>query len=246
MNSAAVPSLAPARGQPLLEVRNLDAWYGESHVLHGVSLDLYEGETITLVGRNGAGKTTTLRAIMGLLPKRTGTIRISGRDMIKVPLHKTAHAGIGYVPEERGIFASLSVEENLMLPPKVAEGGMSVEEIYSLFPNLAERRNSPGTKLSGGEQQMLAIARILRTGARIILLDEPTEGLAPVIVQRIGDVLVQLKAKGMTLLLVEQNFRFARKVADRFFLMEDGHILESFRTGELDTKMDRLRQVVGV
>ena len=246
MNSAAALSSAPARGQPLLEVMNLDAWYGESHVLHGVSLDLYEGETITLVGRNGAGKTTTLRAIMGLLSRRTGTIRMAGRDMAKVPLHRTAHAGIGYVPEERGIFASLSVEENLMLPPKVAEGGLSVEEIYSLFPNLAERRASPGTKLSGGEQQMLAIARILRIGARVILLDEPTEGLAPVIVQRIGDVLVQLKEKGMTLLLVEQNFRFARKVADRFFLMEDGHMLENFPTAELDSKMARLRQVVGV
>ncbi|BDA86766.1 ABC transporter ATP-binding protein [Aureimonas sp. SA4125] len=243
MNSAAPH---PQAGAPLLEVRDLHGWYGESHVLHGVSLDLHEGETITLVGRNGAGKTTTLRAIMGLLSRREGTIKIAGRDMIKVPVHKTAHAGIGYVPEERGIFATLSVEENLMLPPKVAEGGVSVEEIYHLFPNLAERRNSPGTKLSGGEQQMLALARILRTGARIILLDEPTEGLAPVIVQRIGDVLLELKKKGMTLLLVEQNFRFARKVADRFFLMEDGHMLESFPTAELDSKMARLRQVVGV
>jgi branched-chain amino acid transport system ATP-binding protein len=243
MNSAAPK---PRGAQPLLEVRDLNGWYGESHVLHGVSLDLYEGETITLVGRNGAGKTTTLRAIMGLLPRREGTIKISGREMIKVPVHQTAHAGIGYVPEERGIFATLSVEENLMLPPKVAEGGTSVEEIYHLFPNLAERRNSPGTKLSGGEQQMLALARILRTGARIILLDEPTEGLAPVIVQRIGDVLLELKKKGMTLLLVEQNFRFARKVADRFFLMEDGHMLENFPTAELDSKMARLRQVVGV
>lgn len=233
-------------GAPLLEVRDLNGWYGESHVLHGVSLDLHEGETITLVGRNGAGKTTTLRAIMGLLPRRTGSIRIAGRDMIRVPVHQTAHAGIGYVPEERGIFATLSVEENLMLPPKVADGGMSVEEIYHLFPNLAERRASPGTKLSGGEQQMLAIARILRTGVKIILLDEPTEGLAPVIIQRIGDVLIELKKKGMTLLLVEQNFRFARKVADRFFLMEDGHILESFPTSELDSKMARLNQVVGV
>ncbi|GGD12213.1 ABC transporter ATP-binding protein [Aureimonas glaciei] len=243
MNSAAPK---PRTDRPLLEVRDLNGWYGESHVLHGVSLDLYEGETITLVGRNGAGKTTTLRAIMGLLSRREGTIKISGRDMIKVPVHKTAHAGIGYVPEERGIFATLSVEENLMLPPKVAEGGISVEEIYHLFPNLAERRNSPGTKLSGGEQQMLALARILRTGARIILLDEPTEGLAPVIVQRIGDVLLELKKKGMTLLLVEQNFRFARKVADRFFLMEDGHMLENFPTADLDSKMARLRQVVGV
>jgi len=236
----------PSRASPLLEVENLHGWYGESHVLHGVSLDLHQGETITLLGRNGAGKTTTLRAIMNLLPKREGTIRIAGKDMMKVPVHKTAYAGIGYVPEERGIFATLSVSENLMLPPRVADGGMSVEEIYELFPNLAERRNSPGTKLSGGEQQMLAIARILRTGVKIILLDEPTEGLAPVIIQRIGDVLMELKKKGMTLLLVEQNFRFARKVADRFFLMEDGHILESFPTSELDARMDRLHEVVGV
>ncbi len=236
----------PSGASPLLEVENLHGWYGESHVLHGVSLDLHEGETITLLGRNGAGKTTTLRAIMNLLPKREGTIRIAGQDMMKVPVHKTAYSGIGYVPEERGIFATLSVSENLMLPPRVADGGMSVEEIYELFPNLAERRNSPGTKLSGGEQQMLAIARILRTGVRIILLDEPTEGLAPVIIQRIGDVLMELKKQGMTLLLVEQNFRFARKVADRFFLMEDGHILESFPTSELDSKMDRLHEVVGV
>ncbi|MBO0662399.1 ABC transporter ATP-binding protein [Jiella sp. MQZ9-1] len=232
--------------EPLLKLRDLNGWYGESHVLHGVSLDLMEGETITLIGRNGAGKTSTLRAIMNLLPRREGEIRIAGKDMSKVPVHRTAHAGIGYVPEERGIFASLSVAENLMLPPRVAAGGMSVEEIYSLFPNLAERRNSPGTKLSGGEQQMLAIARILRTGVKIILLDEPTEGLAPVIIQRIGDVLIELKKKGMTLLLVEQNFRFARKVADRFYLMEDGHILESFPTSELHAKMDRLHDVVGV
>ena len=236
----------PSAQTPLLKVRDLNGWYGESHVLHGVSLDLHEGETITLVGRNGAGKTTTLRAIMNLLPRREGEIRIAGQDMMKVPVHRTAYAGIGYVPEERGIFASLSVSENLMLPPRVAAGGMSVEEIYDLFPNLAERRNSPGTKLSGGEQQMLAIARILRTGVKIILLDEPTEGLAPVIIQRIGDVLIELKKKGMTLLLVEQNFRFARKVADRFYLMEDGHVLESFPTSELDTKMDRLHEVVGV
>ncbi|HEX2018001.1 MAG TPA: ABC transporter ATP-binding protein [Aurantimonas sp.] len=233
-------------GSPLLEVRDLHGWYGESHVLHGVSLDIHEGETITLLGRNGAGKTTTLRAIMNLLPRREGTIRIAGADMMKVPVHRTAYSGIGYVPEERGIFATLTVAENLVLPPKVADGGMSVEEIYELFPNLAERRTSPGTKLSGGEQQMLAIARILRTGVKIILLDEPTEGLAPVIIQRIGDVLTELKKKGMTLLLVEQNFRFARRVADRFFLMEDGHILESFPTSQLDAKMDRLHEVVGV
>ena len=233
-------------GAPILEVRDLDGWYGESHVLHGVSLDLHEGETITLLGRNGAGKTTTLRAIMNLLPRREGTIRVQGQDMMRVPVHRTAHHGIGYVPEERGIFATLTVQENLMLPPRVADGGMSVEEIFELFPNLAERRRSPGTKLSGGEQQMLAIARILRTGVKIMLLDEPTEGLAPVIIQRIGDVLGQLKAQGMTLLLVEQNFRFARRVADRFFLMEDGRIVDSFPTAELDGRMDQLAEVVGV
>ena len=232
--------------EPILEVRDLDGWYGESHVLHGVSLDLHEGETITVLGRNGAGKTTTLRAIMNLLPRREGTIRVRGYDMMGVPVHRTAHHGVGYVPEERGVFATLSVQENLTLPPVVAEGGMSVDEIYDLFPNLAERRRSPGTKLSGGEQQMLAIARILRTGVRILLLDEPTEGLAPVVIQRIGEVLGQLKAQGMTLLLVEQNFRFARRVADRFFLMEDGRIVDSFPTAELDGRMDQLAEVVGV
>jgi branched-chain amino acid transport system ATP-binding protein len=231
---------------PLLEVRGLQAWYGESHVLHGVDLRIREGETVTLLGRNGAGKTTTLRAIMGILKRREGVISLRGQDLTGIPLHGVAQAGLGYVPEERGIFASLSVEENLMLPPKVAEGGMSVAEIYRLFPNLHERRASQGTKLSGGEQQMLAIARVLRTGARVLLLDEPTEGLAPVIIQRIGDVLVTLKARGMTILLVEQNFRFARKVADRFYLMEDGRIVNSFAERELDTNMVQLQEVLGV
>jgi branched-chain amino acid transport system ATP-binding protein len=231
---------------PLLEVRGLNAWYGESHVLHGVDLDIREGETVTLLGRNGAGKTTTLRAIMGILRRRDGVIRLRGQDLLRLPLHKVAQAGIGYVPEERGIFASLNVSENLMLPPTVSEGGMSVEEIYNLFPNLHERRSSQGTKLSGGEQQMLAIARVLRTGSRIILLDEPTEGLAPVIVQRIGDVLVALKKRGMTILLVEQNFRFAKKVADRFYLMEDGRMVNSFPGQELDARMDELHEVLGV
>jgi branched-chain amino acid transport system ATP-binding protein len=200
---------------PLLETAGLQAWYGESHVLHGVDLHVNEGEMICILGRNGMGKTTTLRTIMGILRKRTGRITFAGRDMMSVPLHKTARAGLGFVPEERGIFATLSVEENLMLPPKVADGGMTVAEIYDLFPNLQERRNSPGTKLSGGEQQMLAMARILRTGARCLLLDEPTEGLAPVIINAIGDVLRKLKQRGMTVVLVEQNFRFAAKVADR-------------------------------
>jgi branched-chain amino acid transport system ATP-binding protein len=231
---------------PLLEVRQLHGWYGESHVLHGVDLEIREGETVTLLGRNGAGKTTTLRAIIGILRRREGVIRLRGQDLIGLPLHRTAQAGLGYVPEERGIFASLTVDENLTLPPKVAEGGMSVDEIYRLFPNLHERRSSQGTKLSGGEQQMLAIARILRTGARILLLDEPTEGLAPVIVQRIGEVLVELKRQGMTILLVEQNFRFAKKVADRFYLMEDGRMVDSFPGHELDARMDQLHDVLGV
>ena len=231
---------------PILEVRGLQAWYGESHVLHGVDLDIREGETVTLLGRNGAGKTTTLRAIMGILKRRQGVINLRGQDLLGLPLHKVAQAGLGYVPEERGIFASLNVDENLTLPPKVAEGGMSAAEIYKLFPNLYERRSSQGTKLSGGEQQMLAIARVLRTGASILLLDEPTEGLAPVIIQRIGDVLVTLKERGMTILLVEQNFRFARKVADRFYLMEDGRIVNSFAGQDLDLHMAQLQEVLGV
>ena len=239
-------SNAPPLNAPLLEVRDLQAWYGESHVLHGVDLHVREGETVALLGRNGAGKTTTLRAVMGILRKREGVIRLKGEDLLRKPLHHVARAGLGYVPEERGIFASLTVAENLLLPPRVAEGGMSVEEIYALFPNLHERRTSQGTKLSGGEQQMLAIARILRTGVTALLLDEPTEGLAPVIVQRIGDVLVELKRRGMTILLVEQNFRFARKVADRFYLMEDGRIVGEFPGHELDARMGELHEVLGV
>ncbi|KAB2669857.1 ABC transporter ATP-binding protein [Brucella tritici] len=237
------------KGQPLLSVRGLNAWYGESHALHGVDLDIWPGETITLLGRNGVGKTTTLRAIMGIIRKRTGTITLDGRDIMRVPLHRIAHAGLGFVPEERGIFASLSVHENLLLPPVVAKGEqslMSLDEIYALFPNLHERRNSPGTKLSGGEQQMLAIARILRTGVKVLLLDEPTEGLAPVIVQRIGDVLVELKKRGMTVLLVEQNFRFAAKVADRFYLMDHGVVTENFPTAELPARMAALNEALGV
>jgi len=231
---------------PLLTVRDLNAWYGEGHALHGVNLDVFEGETITLIGRNGVGKTTTLRAIMGLIRKRTGQVSFAGKDLMRLPLHKTAHAGIGFVPEERGIFATLTVDENLILPPVVAKGGMSVEEIFDLFPNLKERRDSPGTKLSGGEQQMLAIARMLRTGVKLLLLDEPTEGLAPVIVQRIGELLATLKKRGMTILLVEQNFRFASRIADRFYLMEHGKVVGEFPVGELSSHMTQLHEVLGV
>ncbi|ABN79105.1 amino acid/amide ABC transporter ATP-binding protein 2, HAAT family [[Luteovulum] sphaeroides subsp. megalophilum] len=230
----------------LLEVNGLHAWYGESHILHGVDLFVEEGETICILGRNGMGKTTTLRTIMGILRKRTGAIRFAGKDMMGVPLHRTAREGLGFVPEERGIFATLSVEENLMLPPVVAKGGMSVGEIYELFPNLKERRSSPGTKLSGGEQQMLAMARILRTGARCLLLDEPTEGLAPVIIQRIGEVLIELRDRGMTVVLVEQNFRFASKVADRFYLMDHGRMVADFPVEELPENMPMLNSVLGV
>jgi len=232
--------------EPLLAVRDLHAWYGEGHALHGVNLDVFRGETVTLLGRNGVGKTTTLRAIMGLVRKRSGSVTFNGKDLIGLPLHRVAHQGIGFVPEERGIFATLTVDENLILPPVVAKGGMSVEEIFELFPNLKERRNSQGTKLSGGEQQMLAIARILRTGVQMLLLDEPTEGLAPVIVQRIGELLATLKQRGMTILLVEQNFRFAARIADRFYLMEHGKVLEGFPVGELSAHTEQLHEVLGV
>ncbi|MFF0923288.1 ABC transporter ATP-binding protein [Rhizobium leguminosarum] len=230
----------------LLEVQGLNAWYGESHILHGVDMRVGEGETITILGRNGVGKTTTLRTITGIVRARKGKISFAGSDMMQVPLHKTAHRGIGFVPEERGIFSTLTVSENLLLPPVVAEGGMTLDEIYELFPNLYERRGSPGTKLSGGEQQMLAIARILRTGVRLLILDEPTEGLAPVIVQRIGEVLKTLKERGMTILLVEQNFRFASRIADRFYLMDHGQMVSEFPVGELPQRMDTLHKVLGV
>jgi branched-chain amino acid transport system ATP-binding protein len=230
----------------LLDIQGLNAWYGESHVLHGVDMHVAEGETITILGRNGVGKTTTLRTIVGIVRSRKGKIAFAGTDMMQVPLHRTAHRGIGFVPEERGIFATLTVSENLMLPPVVASGGMSVDEIYGLFPNLYERRNSSGTKLSGGEQQMLAMARILRTGVKMLLLDEPTEGLAPVIVQRIGEVLKKLKERGMTILLVEQNFRFASRIADRFYLMDHGQMVSEFPVGELASRMDTLHKVLGV
>jgi len=230
----------------LLEIQGLNAWYGESHILHGIDMTVGEGETITLLGRNGVGKTTTLRTITGIVRARKGKISFAGTDMMQVPLHKTAHKGIGFVPEERGIFSTLTVSENLLLPPVVAPGGMTVDEIYELFPNLYERRASSGTKLSGGEQQMLAIARVLRTGVKMLLLDEPTEGLAPVIVQRIGEVLKTLKQRGMTILLVEQNFRFASRIADRFYLMDHGQMVSEFPVGELPQRMDTLHKVLGV
>ncbi len=232
--------------EALLSVRDLNAWYGESHALHGIDLDVQQGETVTLLGRNGVGKTTALRAIVGIIRKRSGSIRFDGKDMLRVPLHRTARHGIGYVPEERGIFSTLTVEENLTLPPVIAKGGMTLAEIYQLFPNLEERRKSPGTKLSGGEQQMLAMARILRTGARLLLLDEPTEGLAPVIVQRIGEVLQTLKQRGMTILLVEQNFRFASKVADRFYVVDHGTVIDRFAVAELPGRMATLNDALGV
>ena len=232
--------------EPLLKVRNLEAWYGESHVLHGVSLDINEGEVITLLGRNGAGKTSTLRAIMGLVGRRSGSIAFEGRETIGLRSDLIARAGIAYCPEERGIFATLDVTENLLLPPAVRPGGLSVDEIHTLFPNLKERARSPGTKLSGGEQQMLAIGRILRTGARLLLLDEPSEGLAPVIVQQIGKTIRELKARGFTVLLVEQNFRFAQTVADRHYVMEHGRVVETVTNAELNSSLDRLHEYLGV
>jgi branched-chain amino acid transport system ATP-binding protein len=232
--------------QPLLKVSGLDAWYGESHILHGVNFELYEGELITLLGRNGAGRSTTIKSILGLVGKRTGSVQIGGVETINMPTNRIARLGLGYCPEERGIFSSLSCEENLMLPPKVGDGGMSVEEIYEMFPNLKERRNSQGTRLSGGEQQMLAMARILRTGAKVLLLDEITEGLAPVIVQTLGRVIRALKAKGLTIILVEQNFRFAAPLADRHYVMEHGQIVATVAKNELESKADMLREYLGV
>ncbi len=232
--------------EPLLKVEGLEAWYGESHVLHGVGLEINEGEVITLLGRNGAGKTSTLRAIMGLVGRRTGSIRYEGQETINLRSDLIARAGIAYCPEERGIFASLDVTENLMLPPVIRPGGLSIEEIHTLFPNLKERARSPGTKLSGGEQQMLAIGRILRTGAKLLLLDEPSEGLAPVIVQQIGRTIRELKTRGFTVLLVEQNFRFAQTVADRHYVMEHGHVVDMVPNSELMSSLDRLHEYLGV
>ena len=233
-------------GEPLLAVAELEAWYGESHILHGVGLDIAPGEVVTLLGRNGAGKTTTLRAIMGLVGRRSGSVRYDGRETIKERSDLIARAGIGFCPEERGIFASLDVTENLMLPPVVRQGGLELGTIYSLFPNLKERARSPGTKLSGGEQQMLAIARILRTGAKLLLLDEPTEGLAPVIVQQIGRTIREIKSRGFTVLLVEQNFRFAQTVADRHYVMEHGRVVDMVPNDELGASMERLHEYLGV
>jgi len=229
-----------------LRVTDLHAFYGESHILHGIDFVVNRGEVVTLLGRNGAGRTTTLRAILGLTGKRAGSIMVNGREVIAMPTHGIAHLGIGYCPEERGIFASLSAEENLLLPPAVASGGMSIDEIYAMFPNLQERRASPGMRLSGGEQQMLAIARILRTGARLLLLDEISEGLAPVIVQTLGRVIRTLKERGYTIIMVEQNFRFAAPLADRHYVIEHGRIVETVTMAELDAKMDKLHVLLGV
>ncbi|PZU39587.1 MAG: ABC transporter ATP-binding protein [Acidovorax sp.] len=235
-------------GTPALEIRNLEAWYGESHVLHGVDMVVQPGEVVTLLGRNGAGRTSTMRAIMGLTGARKGSVKIHGVETIHLPTHRIAHLGLGYCPEERGIFSSLSCEENLMLPPVLKTGsqGMSIDEIYAMFPNLAERKNSQGTRLSGGEQQMLAVARILRTGAKLLLLDEISEGLAPVIVQALARMITTLREKGYTVVMVEQNFRFAAPLADRFYVMEHGRIVEQFGADELEAKMPVLNQLLGV
>jgi branched-chain amino acid transport system ATP-binding protein len=231
----------------LLKIANLNAWYGESHVLHGVEFNVHEGEIVTLLGRNGAGRTTTLRSIMGLVGTRTGSIVIDGVETVALAPHRVARIGLGYCPEERGIFSALSCEENLLLPPRLKNGaGLAVEEIYTMFPNLRERAASPGTRLSGGEQQMLAVARILRTGARLLLLDEISEGLAPVIVQKLGEVIRTLKSKGFTVVLVEQNFRFAAPLADRFYIMEHGRIVRQFDQSQLAGQMGMLREWLGV
>jgi branched-chain amino acid transport system ATP-binding protein len=239
-------STAAASGGTILDVKNLQAWYGESHILHGMNFNVNAGEVVTLLGRNGAGKTTTLKSIMGILGKRTGSVRFNARELIRMTSDKIARLGIALCPEERGIFASLDVRENLLLPPVVRAGGLSLEQIFELFPNLKERLKSQGTKLSGGEQQMLAIARILRTGASFLMLDEPTEGLAPVIIQQIGHTIARLKKEGFTILLVEQNFRFASTVADRYYVVEHGKIIDSFSNAELSANMDKLHGYLGV
>ncbi|WP_019703761.1 ABC transporter ATP-binding protein [Paracidovorax oryzae] len=233
---------------PSLEIRGLEAWYGESHVLHGVDMVVQPGEVVTLLGRNGAGRTSTLRAVMGLTGARKGSVKINGQETIQMPTHRIAHLGVGYCPEERGIFSSLSCEENLLLPPvlKTGRAGMPLDEIYAMFPNLAERRHSQGTRLSGGEQQMLAVARILRTGAQLLLLDEISEGLAPVIVQALARMITTLRQKGYTVVMVEQNFRFAAPLADRFYVMEHGSIALQFGADELEQRMPVLNELLGV
>ena len=243
---ASAPKSAAPAAAPVLSVQNLQAWYGESHILHGVNFDVNAGEVVTLLGRNGAGKTTTLKSVMGIIGKRTGSIRFGEREIIRTSSDRIARLGVAFCPEERGIFSSLTVLENLLLPPKVKEGGFSLERIYALFPNLRERQASQGTKLSGGEQQMLAIGRILRTGATLLLLDEPTEGLAPVIVQQIGATIRKLKEEGLTILLVEQNFRFAQTVADRHYVMENGRVIDMIPNAELEANMQRIHDYLGV
>jgi len=237
---------AAAGTTPLLKVRGLEAWYGESHVLHGIDFDVAPGEVVTLLGRNGAGKTTTLKSIMGVIGKRKGSVVLEGKETIALPSRSIARLGIGFVPEERGIYSSLSVEENLMLPPQVRPGGLSLDAIFTLFPNIKERLKSQGTKLSGGEQQMLAIGRILRTGAHLLLLDEPTEGLAPVIIEQIGRTIAKLKQEGFTIILVEQNFRFAQTVADRHYVVEQGKVIDMIPNAELDANIDKLHRYLGV
>ncbi len=243
---AAGASAQSASATPVLAVQNLEAWYGESHILHGVDFHVAPGEVVTLLGRNGAGKTTTLKSVMGIIGKRSGSVRFDGKEIIRASSDRIARMGVAFCPEERGIFASLDVRENLLLPPAVRSGGLSLDQIFELFPNLRERLGSQGTKLSGGEQQMLAIGRILRTGARFLMLDEPTEGLAPVIIQQIGQTIRRLKNEGFTILLVEQNFRFAATVADRYYIVEHGRIIDGFANSELQANMDKLHTYLGV
>jgi branched-chain amino acid transport system ATP-binding protein len=244
--TAARSAATSAAAEQVLSVQNLEAWYGESHILHGINFNVNAGEVVTLLGRNGAGKTTTLKSVMGIIGKRTGSIRFNGQNIIRTSSDRIARMGVAFCPEERGIFASLDVRENLLLPPVVRSGGLSLDQIFELFPNLKERLNSQGTKLSGGEQQMLAIARILRTGARFLMLDEPTEGLAPVIIQQIGQTIARLKNEGFTILLVEQNFRFAATVADRFYIVEHGKVIDGFANADLQANMDKLHTYLGV
>ena len=245
-DAAPKPTPSPGAAAPVLAVKDLEAWYGESHILHGVNFDVNAGEVVTLLGRNGAGKTTTLKSVLGIIGKRTGSVSFNGQEIIRSSSDRIARMGVAFCPEERGIFASLDVRENLLLPPIVRSGGLSLEQIFDLFPNLKERLNSQGTKLSGGEQQMLAIARILRTGARFLMLDEPTEGLAPVIIQQIGHTIARLKKEGFTILLVEQNFRFASTVADRYYIVEHGRVIDGFANADLQSNMGKLHTYLGV